>query len=33
VISGIWLIVIGVWQIVEAFVLRSRGAEVVHALS
>jgi len=33
VISGIWLIVIGVWQIIEAFILRSRGAEVLHALS
>jgi uncharacterized membrane protein HdeD (DUF308 family) len=33
VLAGIWLIVIGVWQIVEAFVLRSRGAEVLHALS
>jgi uncharacterized membrane protein HdeD (DUF308 family) len=33
VISGIWLIVIGVWQVVEALVLRSRGAEVLRALS
>ena len=33
VLGGIWLIVIGVWQVVEAFVLRAHGAEVLSALS
>jgi uncharacterized membrane protein HdeD (DUF308 family) len=32
VFSGIWLIVIGVWQIVEAFITRSNSEDLVGAL-
>jgi uncharacterized membrane protein HdeD (DUF308 family) len=31
VLSGIWLIIIGVWQIVEAFILRSHAHELLEA--
>jgi uncharacterized membrane protein HdeD (DUF308 family) len=31
-LSGIWLIVIGVWEIVEAFILRRRGAQFREAM-
>jgi uncharacterized membrane protein HdeD (DUF308 family) len=30
-LSGVWLIVIGVWQIVEAFIVRTRSAEVLRS--
>jgi len=32
-LSGIWLIIIGIWQIVEAFVLRKHAAEFLDVLS
>ena len=31
VLSGIWLIIIGVWQIVEAYILRSHAHELLEA--
>lgn len=31
VLSGIWLIIIGAWQIVEAFVLRSHASDLLAA--
>jgi uncharacterized membrane protein HdeD (DUF308 family) len=31
VLSGIWLIIIGVWQLVEAFIMRKHGAELLDA--
>jgi len=33
VFAGIWLIIIGVWQIVEAFITRKHAKELVDALS
>jgi uncharacterized membrane protein HdeD (DUF308 family) len=32
VFAGIWLIIIGVWQIVEAFITRKHAKELVDAL-
>jgi uncharacterized membrane protein HdeD (DUF308 family) len=32
VFSGVWLIVIGIWQIVEAFITRRHGDDLVGAL-
>lgn len=31
VLGGIWLIIIGVWQIIEAFVMRTHGGELLAA--
>jgi len=33
VLGGIWLIIIGVWEIVEAFILRSHAKELLEAVS
>lgn len=33
VLAGVWLIVIGVWQIAEAFIVRKRNTEVLELLS
>src|SRR5215471_19521802 len=33
VLGGIWLIIIGVWEIVDAFILRSHAKELLEAVS
>jgi uncharacterized membrane protein HdeD (DUF308 family) len=32
VLGGIWLIIIGVWQIIEAFIMRKHGGELLAAM-